>query len=68
MNRRQLAFAMGGAGGNITIQQGDVNVSTNATDPAAVAQYVNTVVQTNNRRLMETLNRRLRDTYGSGLR
>lgn len=67
MNRRQLQFAMAGAGG-ITVQQGDVNVSTNATDPAAVAQYVSAVVQQNNKQLLDQLNRRLKDNYGRGLR
>lgn len=68
MNRRQLAFAMGGGGG------GDVSIGPTtivvqgASDPAATAQYVEARIQSNNRKQLEQINRLLKDNYGRPLR
>jgi hypothetical protein len=68
MNRRQLAFAMGGAsGGGVTVTNNNVfNVS--GTDPAATAQYIESRLQVQGRKQLEQFNRLLRDNYGRGLR
>jgi hypothetical protein len=65
MNRRQLAFAMGGRGGNVSI--GDTTIVVQGTgDPAATAQLVEARIQTNNRRQLEEINRLMaRNGFGN---
>lgn len=67
MNRRQLAFAMGGGGGNINVE-GSTIIVQGATNPAQTAALVEARIQANNKKLVEDMSRRMKDTYGRGLR
>lgn len=68
MNRRQLAFAMGGSGGTNVTFGGTTIVIQGSENPAQTAQYVEARIQANNRKQLEQMNRLLRENYGRGLR
>ena len=67
LNRRQLAFA-GTGGGGVTLNTSNVWNIDGSANPAATAQYVESRMQSNNRKLLEQVNRLMRDNYGRPLR
>lgn len=69
MNRRQLAFAMGGGGGAGVNYAPTTVVNISGSDNAAqTAQYVEARIQANNRKQLEQMDRLLKNNYGRGLR
>jgi tetratricopeptide (TPR) repeat protein len=67
MNRRQLAFAMGGGGGGVSI--GDTTIVVQGTsDPERTAAYVEARIQSNNRRQLEQISRLMKNNGLGGLR
>lgn len=69
LNRRQLAFAMGGGGGAGVNYAPTTVVNINGSDNAAqTAQYVEARIQANNRKQLEQMDRLLKNNYGRGLR
>lgn len=67
MNRRQLAFAMGGGSPSVSI--GDTQIIVQGTsDPATTAQYVEARIQQNNRKQLEEISRLMKSNYGKALR
>lgn len=67
MNRRQLAFAMGGGAPSVTIGDTQIVVQ-GASDPATTAQYVEARIQQNNRKQLEQISSLLKNNYGRALR
>jgi len=67
LNRRQLAFA-GAGGGGVTLNTSNVWNIDGSASPTATAQYVESRMQSNNRKLLEQVNRLMRDNYGRSLR
>src|SRR6185295_11290590 len=63
LNRRQLAFA-GAGGGGVTLNTSNVWNIDGSASPTATAQYVESRMQSNNRKLLEQVNRLMRDNYG----
>ena len=67
MNRRQLAFAMGGGGGsNITMGNTTIIVQGNADAQALRAMEARMAQR--DKKMMEALNQRMKDNYGRALR
>lgn len=67
LNRRQLAFAMGGAGTNINM--GDTNITINGSgSPEQVAGLLEVRIQQNNKRQADELSRRLKSNGFGDLR
>jgi hypothetical protein len=68
LNRRQLAFAGAGGSGGVTLNTSNVWNIDGSANPAATAQYVESRMQSNNRKLLEQVNRLMKDNYGRPLR
>ena len=66
MNRRQLAFAMGGGGSGVTYAPSTVMNISGGSDPERVAQLVEMRMQQNNKRQLEQVGRLLKSNgYGN---
>jgi len=68
LNRRQLAFAIGGGGGGGVNYSPTTVMNISGTDPVQTAQYVEARLQANNRKQLEQMDRLLKNNYGRGLR
>lgn len=68
MNRRQLQFAMAGAGGGANISLGDTNIVVQGNADANTIALLRAEQQQNNKKLLEQLNLKLKETYGRGIR
>lgn len=64
MNRRQLAFAMAGAGGSTVNINGDNVINVNGNADAGTVQAMQAALQQNNKKLLEQMNIKLKQTYG----
>lgn len=69
MNRRELAFAAGGGGGGgvSIVSNNEWNIDGSAS-PQVVAQYVESRMQSNNRKQLEQINRLMKNNGFGGLR